>query len=108
MTEFVPGQIAIGVNKPGYSRDMRIGGVKMVNGVLSYADVESLDGLPVLIEETNPHSRLVPVIGRGPVTYDVPSVHKGDALPDAFPTTFADLAVAYLSALVEEARARSA
>ena len=104
----MPGRLAIGVNKPGFSRDIRVGSISMVNGKLSYADVESFDGLPVLIEETNPHSRLVPVIGRGPVVYEIPTLHCGQTLPDAFPTTFANLAVTYLSALVEEARTRSA
>lgn len=102
VTQFVPGSVAIGVRKPGFSGSVRING-SLETGML----VESMDGKPVLVEHTNPHSRLVAVTGRGPVVYPVPVEHQGKPLPDPFPATLAGLAVAYLSALVEDARSRA-
>jgi hypothetical protein len=66
VTQFVPGSLAIGVAKPGFSQSVRISNLKVgADGALHRAEVASLDGLPVLVEETNPHSKLVAVTGRG-------------------------------------------
>ena len=47
--------------------------------------------------------RLNRVYGRGNVPYDPPQTHKGTPLPDQLPITVARLAVAYMSALIDEA-----
>ncbi|MET0589025.1 MAG: hypothetical protein ABWZ75_10950 [Novosphingobium sp.] len=102
-TEHVPGALAIGVARDGYSRAMRINGSTGPGGVLN---VESLDGKPVLIERTLPHIRLIGVQARGNRTIAPPTMHRGSKLTDASPLNVATLGLAYLAELVVQAEAR--
>ena len=102
-TEHVPGRLAIGVAREGYSTSVRLNGTIGPGGSLN---VESLDGKPVLIEQTLPHARLVSVQARGNRTINPPLSHLGVRLRDTSPLAVATLSLTYLTALVNDAESR--
>lgn len=100
VSEVVPDNIRLGTPEPGkHSMSVRVTRVS-ANEML----IESLDGLPVAYDHEPAHVRLAPVTGRGPVTYQPPMTHKGQPIQDCSPVSVAELALAHLSALIEEAR----
>jgi hypothetical protein len=99
-TVHVPGSLSIGVAREGYSRSMRFSGSIGMGGALN---IESLDGKPVLIEETLPHVRLINVMARGNRTIPPPTTHRGSPLADHSPVNVAELGFVYLAELVAEA-----
>lgn len=103
VTEFVPGSLGIGVAEEGYSSAMRFDGMIGSGGKLK---VTPLDGKPVLIEFTAPHMKLATVTGRGNIKYPPPSTHLGQTLQARSPEAVAELGLAYLTGLVEEAENR--
>ena len=108
ITEHVPGSLAIGVAKPGYSNNMLIKELVIGDGgQITRFDAEPLDGKPILIEQTLPHARLAKIRPRGRPPMDPPTAHRGSPLPDNSPVTVADTALSYLEELVAEARGRS-
>ena len=99
-TEIVPGSLAIGVNKPGYSTHMTLSG-----SFKTGFQATSHDGKPVLAELTLPQIQLVSVHGRDKAKiYDPPKEHMGQSLTDTSPINVARLTLHYLSALVGEAK----
>ncbi len=67
--------------------------------------VTSLDGKPVLIEQQLPYAHLVPVKDRDPSTiWPVPDSHLGQKLSDQSPILVAELGLAFLTNLVENAK----
>ncbi|MDN3571820.1 hypothetical protein [Methylobacterium longum] len=101
-SEDVPGSLAIGVNKPGFSSAMSISGTFGPGGNLS---VKSLDGKPVLVEQTLPHARLISVRDRSNVEYKPPTEHKGQPLESNLPLPVAKLMVAHLETMIVQAQA---
>lgn len=96
--QYNPGGLAIGVVKPGYSNAIRVN--SLPGGKLH---VTSLDGRPVLVEETLPHMALATVTGRGNVKYHPPTTHLGSKISSVLPIPVAELALAYARNLVQEA-----
>ena len=99
-SEHVPGSLAIGVNKPGFSAQIRFD-TDASKGLVA----TSLDGKPVLIEQTLPHVKLIRVHGRDAAReiYDPPEMHGGLKIADTSPLGVAKLMVTYLAAMVSEA-----
>ncbi|MDR6288624.1 hypothetical protein E9232_001131 [Inquilinus ginsengisoli] len=97
----VPGRLSVGVRKEGYS-DSIIFNANLERGV-GKIEMRSLDGKPILIEQTFPHIALITVRGRGKDLYDPPKYHKGKILTDISPSNIAKIALSYLSELVESA-----
>ena len=100
VTEYVPGSLAIGVSKPGYSNSMRINGSIGSGGTLN---VSSLDNKPVLIEQTLPHAKLMRVHDGNGKAYAAPEEHMGRKLSSNLPLPVAELTANYLEQLVAEA-----
>lgn len=98
VAEYVPGEVRGGVRKPGFSNSMRF---SVIDGQIT--QLESLDGLPVLVERTLPHVKLVRVHDRAGRPYDPPDQHRGQNLTDRSPLHVATLAVDYLGDFVAEA-----
>lgn len=101
VTAYDPGGLAVGVRKEGFSNAV---GLTMVDGKMT---VTSLDGLPVLVKREPPRVRLIEVTGRGGIKYTPPKFHLGQPIDDPAPLHVAELAVAYLTGLLEDARARA-
>lgn len=99
-TEHVPGSLAIGVAKPGFSNSIMLNGILGQGGTMN---VTSLDGKPILIEQTLPHTKLIGIKARGGRTYNPPKFHNGRTLDDQSPLNVASLRLAYLTALVGDA-----
>jgi hypothetical protein len=99
-TEHVPGHVAIGVAKPGYSNAMTLNGTLGKGGTLH---IQSNDGKPVLIEQTLPHTRLTTVYGRGNIPHKPPIMHLGKPLESNLPLPVAKLALIYFETLILEA-----
>ena len=107
-TELQPGSLSIGVSKPGFSGAMHIRSMSIDGeGRLASLDATSLDGKPILVESTPSRTVLKAVTGRGNIKYDPPTSHLGNSLPDSNPISVAELGLAYLSGLVEEAGKRT-
>jgi hypothetical protein len=102
--EHVPGSISIGVAKLGFSNSMTFNGSF---GPGQTMHVQSNDGMPVLIEETLPHVRLIPISARGNRTLHPPTEHLGQQLTDLSPLSVATHGLSYLTSLVEDAKART-
>lgn len=100
VAEHVPGSLAIGVNKPGFSSSMTIDGTFGPGGSLK---VTSLDDKPVLIEQIFAHVRLNRVHDRGKRPYDPPVKHLGVKLPSNMPLPVATLSISYFRTLISEA-----
>jgi hypothetical protein len=99
IAEHVGGSLAIGVSGPGFARGIRLDG-SLETGLR----VQSLDGLPVRIQQTFPHPKLITVHdSRFGDSFDPPTSHLGNDLPNDSPFTVASFALAYLSSLVDEA-----
>ena len=96
----VSGSLQIGVSKPGYSTSTVINSTP--NGGFHVA---SIDGRPVLVEQTFPHIRLMQVRDRGGKLYDPPEKHMGSKIPSNMPLPVAELTTAYLEAMIGEAEA---
>jgi hypothetical protein len=108
ITEHVPGTLKVGVNKPGFSNAMHIKNLVIDGeGQISF-ETESLDGKPILVEQTPSYARLAQIRPRGRPPMHPPTSHLGTALSDNSPVAVADTAVVYLEALVAEARGRPA
>ncbi len=103
VTEFDPGGIGIQVNKPGFSQGMLIERLTVMDDGEIQLKAKSLDGKPILIEQTLPHTKLAVVTGRGGVKYQPPTGHLGKALESGLPLPVAELAVQYLTRLISEA-----
>jgi len=88
--------------RPRIRRRWRCGGTLFVDGT-------SNDGKPIYAKHIPEHIRLLPVIGRGPVTYFPPKEHLGRplTLEEQSPYSVASLAAKYLFALVDEASKRT-
>lgn len=104
---FHPGHTAVGVAHPDFSRNFRLSNIRMEAGKVDIEKMESLDGKPILIKQIMPHTRLNRVAGRGSVYYDPPTSHLGEPIANSMPLTVANLAVAYLKALVCSAESRT-
>jgi hypothetical protein len=100
-TKEVSGSIAIGRTAPGYSSAVKVSGSLDRGG--SSLQVTALDNKPVLVEATPRHIALVPVTARGPRVYPPPEIHLGKKLTSNKPIPVAELTLAYLEALIEEA-----
>jgi len=98
-SELVPGYTAIGKTAPGFSSKIRVD-----TGSRGEMHVASLDGKPVLIEQVFPHVQLITVRGRDGKLYLPPEGHLGQPLEDKSPGSVAQLTIAYLIALLEEAK----
>ena len=107
VTEHVPGSLAIGVAKPGYSNSVRIENLSIKGGKVTIGGLHGLDGKPVLVEQTVPHPRLSKIRPRGRSEMSPPTSHLGAQLRDNSPVTVAETALIYLAALVEDARSRT-
>lgn len=107
ITEHVPGSLAVGVAKPGFSNRMLINKMLIRDGKITHFDAEPLDGKPILIEQTLPHARLSQIRPRGRPPMDPPKTHQGQPLSDTTPLGIANMSLTYLAALVEEARSRA-
>jgi hypothetical protein len=107
VTKLEPGSLAIGKARPGFSSNMSISLSTDGSGRPTIHRLESHDGLPILIEEIRAHFRLLPVTGRGDVTYDPPTHHLGAPLLDNQPIIVGNLAIEYLTRLIEEATTRA-
>jgi hypothetical protein len=108
VTKFQPGSLAIGKASPGFSSNMSISMSTDALGRPTIHELRSHDGLPILIEETRPHSILLPVTGRGNVTFHPPKEHLGQKLTDSLPLTVGRLGLSYLATLIDEAEGRVA
>ena len=73
--EHVPGSLAIGVRREGFSSGVILNGTIGPGGSLH---VQSTDGKPVLIKQTLPHVRLISIAARGGRTIDPPKTHLVD------------------------------
>lgn len=108
----------IGVAGPGFSSLIRLDGGPFSNVVIAGSGtavafsggppppglrVTPLDGKPVQVRRTPATTILVPVNARGDRTYDPPTHHFGQQLHDTSPIAVAELNVAYLSNLLDEA-----
>jgi hypothetical protein len=102
VVEHVPGALGIGVSKPGFSNAIRLDGSIGPGGTLQ---ITSLDGLPVLVEQTLPHVRLIRVHGRDKKPYDPPEQHLGAKLASNLPVPVAKLALSYFEGIFAEAAA---
>lgn len=103
-TEHVPGSLAIGVAKPGFSNKIVLNGTFGPGGKIN---VTSMEGKPVLIKQTLPHARLIAVNTRGGRTYDPPTSHRGQPVSDRSPANVAALGLVYLTELVGDAERRA-
>jgi hypothetical protein len=103
VTKHQPGNIKIGVSKPGYASGIMGGSILIQNGNVTMRDVQSTDGKPILVEVEPAHSQLAPVTGRGNIIYPPPTEHMGHKLESNLPIPVAKLALSYLKALVSEA-----
>jgi len=103
ITRRVPGQLALGVNKPGFSTKVRFNSLAIKSGRITSGSVESLDGKPVLVEQRLPYAALSTVRGRGGVLYQPPISHLGEPLDDPTPYAAGSLGLLWLKNLVEEA-----
>lgn len=108
VTKLEPGHLAIGKAAPGYSRSMTISMSADERGVPTIHELQSNDGLPVLIENIPSRAVLLPVTGRGHIIYPVPDSHLGSAISDQSPVHIGELGLAYLTALVADAELRAA
>jgi hypothetical protein len=106
ITEHVQGSTKIGVSKPGFSNSIYIRKLSIGPTGIEF-DGHSLDGKPILMEQTLPHFRLSEIRPRGRPLMQPPSSHKGIILTDISPVAVADLALSYFRALVEEAALRT-
>lgn len=104
ISKHVPGSLDIGVSRPGFSNSIRLNGTLGHGGTMV---VESLDGKPVLIEQTMPHVQLTSIRARGGRVLAPPTTHLGNKLPDSSPKTVADAAIGYLSGMVDDAERRA-
>jgi hypothetical protein len=108
----------IGVAGPGFSSTIRLDGGPFSNVVISGCQtavafsggppplglrVTPLDGKPVQVRRSPATTILVPVIARGDRKYDPPTHHLGHKLNDTSPIAVAELNVAYLAGLLNEA-----
>jgi hypothetical protein len=100
VTEHVPGSLAIGVAKAGYSNATTINGTIGEGGTLR---IHSNDGKPVLIEQILPHARLATVHGRGNIPYRPPTMHLNKPLESNLPLPVAKLSISYFETLISEA-----
>jgi hypothetical protein len=104
--EHVPGRLAIGRNKLGFSEEMSFtGSISAAYGGPDQTslNVQSLDGKPVFVDYTPSHAKLIRVHGRGKRVYDPPEEHLGTKLASNLPIPVATVALVYLTALVDEA-----
>lgn len=106
VTKLNPASVAVGKRAPGYSSHIALSISTDSAGSATIHELQSLDGLPVLIEPTQAHAVLLPVTARANVTYPPPEKHLGVRLSDGLPLTVGKLGIAYLEALVAEADAR--
>lgn len=106
VTKLEPSQLLIGKAAPGYSNSISMSFTTDAYGRPTFHKLESHDGLPVLIEEHGEHAVLMPVTGRGGVTYQPPAEHLGQPLPDKMPVTVGKAAVSWLASVVDEAEQR--
>jgi hypothetical protein len=103
VTKLEPASMAIGRIKPGYSNAMTLNVTTDDRGKPTIHKAVSHDGLPILVESKSSHAALVPVTGRGNITYNPPKSHLGSPLPDDLPVTVGRLGLAYLELLVADA-----
>lgn len=108
VTRLQPGSLAIGKAAPGYSSSMHIDRLEIKDGKVHIGKITSLDGKPVLIENIPAHAVLMPVTGRGNITYNPPETHRGEKLADTLPITIGELGLTYLEELVSEAADKAA
>lgn len=107
ITTMKPSLVEVGRAVDGYSRSFSISASGDSAGKVTIHELQSHDGLPVLIEETPSHAILLPVVGRGPVIYHPPKTHRGVDLPDSLPLTVGSAALRYLEDLISDAAART-
>lgn len=105
--EHVRGSIGIGARREGFATGVRINFLRIDGRGNAFANLESIDGLPIAIEQRPPHIALRPVTGRGPVVYAPPTKHKGHEIDGRYPEPVARLALAYFEELVGEAESRA-
>ena len=108
VTKLESASLSIGKVRSGYSNHVSMSFTTDAIGRPVVHNIESRDGLPVLIEAREPHIALMPVTGRGGVVYPPPTKHLGKLLPDDLPLTVGKAGLVYLEALVSEAEARVA
>ena len=97
-----PGSVAVGVNKEGYSRAMAVRGDGKGGTI-----VTSMDGKPILTEETLPHAKLVDIKARGNRIYKPPTLHNSQPLKDKSPYGVSSVALAALEEIIKEAEGLS-
>jgi len=113
-----PERHEIGVAQDGYSRSMTLNGGPFRNVTVtgcgtavvfeggpppSDLKVTALDGKPVLAKRTPATTVLTEVTARGDRKYAPPKEHLGNAITDCSPIGVAEIAITYLSSLLEEA-----
>lgn len=105
ITEHKRGALAIGVNKPGFSREMKL---EMRIGFAdgnNYINATPLDGKPILFEHTPDTFALSAIRPRGRQSMQPPTTHLGKQLADPSPVGVASVALAYMEELLQEASA---
>ena len=65
--------------------------------------INAINGLPVLKEDSYPYVRLVRVHGRDKKPYDPPLMHLNKSVADLDPVKVAQLCLAYLGRVIEQA-----
>lgn len=113
-----PERHEIGVAKEGYSNSMVLNGGPFQNVTVSGCGtavvfeggpppvgllVTALDGKPVLARRTPATTVLAQITARGNRIYSPPEKHLGKEITNNSPIVVADLAIFYLSGLLEEA-----
>jgi len=103
VTKFDPGHIKIVRTVPGHSESFSIGKMVFGDGVFHVEGIKSHDGKPVAVDIKQPSIDLVPVIGPGPVTFNPPTTHLGQAIFDPSPMGIGRLYLDYLAGIIRDA-----
>lgn len=98
--EHAPGQLNIGVMKPGFSTRFQVNGSL---GLGKELEITPLDEKPLLIELTSACARLTQVHDRHGRPYDPPDSHFGQPITSQRPAAVAELWIAYLESLIQDA-----
>ena len=108
VTKLEQGSFAIGKSVAGSSDNFQIRMKTGANGDIVMLETKSLDGKPVVSEIKPSRSILLPVNGRGNITYPVPKSHLGQTITDQSPIAVGRLGLNYLERLIGEAADRAA
>jgi hypothetical protein len=95
------------LNAPGYATGIIADQLVIEDGIISWANLRSTDGKPILAETIPAHAVLIPITGRGNIVYQPPTEHLGKPLANQLPVAVGKLGLTYLESLIADAEARA-